>query len=311
MTSPLSPRRSYPADATVDAWRAADGWALRRFDRPAAAPRGAILFLGGRADVFEKYLESLDHWHRAGWSVTSFDWRGQGGSGRLSADPRVGHVADFAPLVDDLAAFFAAWAATHPGPRVVIGHSMGGFLVLRALAERRIAPEAAVLVAPMLGLRSPVGAMLGGRLATFLRDRGDPARAAWRERGDAAARARRQRRLTADLARFEDEDYWYARDPAIRLGPPSWAWLAHAFSATAALRADPRLTTVETAVLMLVADRDRLVDPHAAAGVAARLPAARLVRFGADCAHEILREADPVRTRALTAIDDFLADVAA
>lgn len=312
MTNPLpDPRRSYPADATIDVWRAADGWALRRFDRPAASPRGAILFLGGRADVFEKYLEALDHWHRAGWSVTSFDWRGQGGSGRLAPDPRVGHVADFRPLLDDLAAFHDAWAAAHPGPRVVIGHSMGGFLTLRALVERRIAPDAAVLVAPMLGLRSPIGAGLGERLARFLRNRGDPARAAWRERADAGARARRQRRLTADLARFDDEDWWYARDPAIRLGPPSWAWLAHAFSATAALRGDPRLATVETPVLMLVADRDRLVDPRAGALVAARLPAARLVRFGADCAHEILREADPVRSRALGAIDAFLVGAAA
>ncbi|KQT31729.1 lysophospholipase [Sphingomonas sp. Leaf412] len=306
-TDPFNPRRALPADATVARWRAADGWPVRRFDR-AGGTRGSILFLGGRADVFEKYLETLDHWHRAGWSVSSFDWRGQGGSGRMSPDPLVGHATDFAPLVDDLAGFWRDWAGTRAGPHVVVGHSMGGYLVLRALVERRIAADAAVLVAPMLGLRSPLGAWGGGRLAAFLRDRGDPARGAWRLRDDPAARTRRQRRLTADVTRFDDEDWWYAQDPAIRLGPPSWAWIAEAFAATARLRADPRLRFVATPTLMLVAERDRLVDTRAARAVAARLPHARLARF--DSAHEILREADAVRDRALAAIDGFLDEVA-
>ena len=77
---PLLARRAIPADATLATWRAADGWPVRRFDRLGSG-RGAILFQGGRADMIEKYLESFDDWHRAGWSVTSFDWRGQGGSG--------------------------------------------------------------------------------------------------------------------------------------------------------------------------------------------------------------------------------------
>ena len=61
-----------------------------------------------------------------------------------------------------------------------------------------------------------------------------------------------------------------------------------------------------TPVQLLVANHDRLVDPRAARRVAARLPHAELHRFGRDAAHELLREADPVRNRALTLIDDFL-----
>ena len=41
--------------------------------------------------------------------------------------------------------------------------------------------------------------------------------------------------------------------------------------------------------------------------MAGELPDVELVRFGSESAHEILREADPVRDRALDAIDDFLA----
>src|SRR3546814_14705034 len=73
-------------------------------------------------------------------------WRGQGGSGRLSDNPLVGHASDFAVWVADLAAFYREWASEHAGPHVVIGHSMGGHLLLRALAEKAMSPDAAVLI---------------------------------------------------------------------------------------------------------------------------------------------------------------------
>jgi lysophospholipase len=56
----------------------------------------------------------------------------------------------------------------------------------------------------------------------------------------------------------------------------------------------------------LVAEADQLVDPRTALSVSARLPNAQIVRFGAESAHEILREADPVRNRALGEIEAFL-----
>jgi lysophospholipase len=303
MTGHAPIRRAFPADATVSHWAAPDGWPLRRFDWPGQG-RGAILFQGGRGDVFEKYLESFGHWHDQGWSITAFDWRGQGGSGRLAADPHVGHATDFAPWIADLAALWRMWQVD--GPRVVIGHSMGGHLVLRAMLEQVIDPEAAVLIAPMLGLRSPIGAGLAERVARFMRDHGDPARPAWKGHERPGAKLDRQKLLTSDASRYDDEQYWYDRSPEIKLGPPSWAWLAEAFASTRLQRADPRLASLRTPILMLVADEDGLVDSRAAVQLAARLPAAELLRFGRESAHEILREADPVRNRALAAIDAFL-----
>ncbi|MEH3048268.1 alpha/beta hydrolase [Sphingomonas adhaesiva] len=309
MTNPAALRRTLPSGARVSHWTAADGWPLRRFDWPGAG-RGAILFQTGRGDIFEKYLESFAYWHAQGWSVSAFDWRGQGGSGRLGANPHVGHCDDFAPWIADLAAIWAQWDAPRDRPRVIMGHSMGGYLTLAALLEGVVDADAAVLIAPMLGLRSPVGAWAGGKVAALMRRLGDPARAAWKGHERPGAPDRRVL-LTADADRYADEDFFYAADPSLRLGPPSWAWLAEAFAATARLRANPQLATLHTPVLTLVAEADRLVDPRAAATVTARLPDARLVRFGAESAHEILREADPVRDRALAAIDTFLAERAA
>ena len=302
-------RRAMPSAARIGEWRAADGWVFRRFDWPAATSgRGAILFQGGRGDTFEKYLELFAHWHGRGWSVTSLDWRGQGGSGRLSADPRVGHAPDFAALTADLAAFWQDWRATHAGPRVLVGHSMGGHFALQALMEGTVDPAAAVLVAPMLGLRSPLGAWAGERVARWMAGRGDPARAAWKSNERPASITTRQALLTHDRARYEDELWWQQANPDTTLGPPSWAWLAQAFASTRAQRADPRLATLAVPVQMLVARADKLVDPRAALAVAEQLPDCDLVAFGNESAHEILREADPVRDRAIAAIDRFLDD---
>ena len=92
-------------------WRAPDGWALRSFDLAAEAPaKGEIVFLGGRGDFFEKYLELFELWQSAGWNVSGFDWRGQGGSGRTHQGNSC-HIEDFADFVGDLEA--GVWT----GPR--------------------------------------------------------------------------------------------------------------------------------------------------------------------------------------------------
>ena len=123
-----------------------------------------MLFQTGRADVIEKYLEVFAHLVARGWSVTAFDWRGQGGSGRLLTDRHVGHGGDFSILVADLRTFWAGWRAEDLAgdlPHVLLGHSMGGHLALRAVVERAVDPDALILVAPMLGLRLPTGRCWG------------------------------------------------------------------------------------------------------------------------------------------------------
>jgi lysophospholipase len=301
-------RRALPAGAAIGEWRANDGWPHRTLAWISDADRGSILFLGGRGDIFEKYLEAFDHWHRAGWSVASFDWRGQGGSGRLSQNPSCGHASSFAPFIDDLAAYVEQWRKANPAPHVIVAHSMGGHLTLRALAEDRVAPDAAVLVAPMLGLKSqPFGAKVAAKVAALMCRIGKPERLAWKvnERPGVPMKGRRAL-LTHDEARYEDELWWKAHNPEIAVGPPSWAWVAEAYRSTLALEEPCRLERMTTPVLLLAAENDRLVDSAAILRAAKRLPNAKLRTWGPESAHEILREADPVRDAALAEIDRFL-----
>src|ERR1044072_1054722 len=122
MNEAISARRAIPEDATIHYWDAPAGGRLRAFAWPAdtATPRGSILFQGGRGDIFEKYLEAFHHWHAQGWTITSFDWRGQGGSGRLTSRANCGDIDSFDTFIADLQAFYAEWEAATPGPHVVM-----------------------------------------------------------------------------------------------------------------------------------------------------------------------------------------------
>ena len=302
-------RRAFPANSAVSMTPARDGWPLRTYVQPAVGrARGSILWLGGRGDIVEKYIETLDGWSRAGWSITSFDWRGQGGSGRVGGNPNVGHIDDYATWIDDLAEFYATWAAHEPGPHVVMGHSMGGHLLLRALAEKRIAPDRVVLVAPMLGFETgiipfPVAFWVSRVMAKIKNE----LRPAWKHNEKPSPpNASRRAYLSHDKDRYDDELWWKEKDPSLALGPPSWRWLASAYSSIAGMNRAGAVEHITTPVLILCAEEDQLVSAKAIHKFAVRLPNATLVVFGDDTAHEILREADGPRNRALAAISEFL-----
>ena len=307
-------RRAIPPAARESIWRAADGYGLRRIDWPGAADqlRGSILFFPGRGDNYEKYLETLEQWHRAGWRVTAADWRGQAGSGRLGKDAVTGHVEDFVVWVDDLAHFWDRWVAETPGPHVLAGHSMGGHLVMRALVDRRVSPDAVVLSAPMLGVKGPpVPLALLHTVAKLMTAIGDPMRQAWKwSEKPGELPTGRASLLTNDPDRYADEQWWRDARPELVMGPASWRWVERAYASARALEAPGALETVSVPVLILSTSADKLVSHSANLRAARRLPKGEMIAFGPEAEHEILREVDAVRDRAMAAIADFLDRVA-
>ncbi|WP_072674066.1 alpha/beta fold hydrolase [Erythrobacter sanguineus] len=315
-------RRAIPPAARESIWHAADGHALRRIDWPGdqgaapegagSAPRGSILFFPGRGDHYEKYLETLEQWHRAGWRVTAADWRGQAGSGRLGKDAVTGHVEDFSIWINDLGAFWNSWVAETPGPHVLAGHSMGGHLLMRALVERRVSPDAVVLSAPMLGVNGPpLPLPLLHAAARLMNVVGDPARQAWKwSEKPGEMPAARAALLTHDAERYADEQWWRDHRPELVMGPASWRWVERAYASARRLERAGALESVDVPVLILSTSADKLVSHPANLRAARRLTKGEMVAFGPEAHHEILREVDAVRDRAMMAITEFLDRVA-
>ncbi|WP_209346994.1 alpha/beta hydrolase [Pontixanthobacter sp. CEM42] len=309
-------RRAIPAAAVESTWSASDGHQIRRIDWPGVngdakggvAARGSILFFPGRGDNYEKYLESLQQWHEAGWKVTAADWRGQAGSGRLGDDAITGHIDDYSIWIDDLAAFWKEWIASTPGPHVLSGHSMGGHLVLRGLVERQVTPDAMFLSAPMLGFFGNVlpRSFMHGATKLIKRLRGDTTQAwKWSEKPGEIP-VGRINLLTHDKERYADELWWRENRPELVMGPGSWGWVERGYASMGAMFAPGALEAVNTPVLLIGISNDKLVDMKAIKEAAERLPNGELLAFGKEAHHEILREVDEVRDRAMDGIAEFL-----
>jgi len=287
-----------------------DGYEIRRIALAAAAERparGSLLFLPGRGDFYEKYLESLNEWAQAGWHVSAADWRGQAGSGRMTANPLTGDISDFSVWISDLAALWRDWCVTTPGPHVLVGHSMGGHLVLRAVSEGAARPDALVLSAPMLGFVTAIPEFIQHAYARAMCRFGDPGRMAWpvSEKPGSPLDVRATL-LTHDPERYADEGWWREARPELVMGPASWRWVERAAASVAALREPGLLEAVMTPVLLLAAHKDALVAFKAIEQAAARLPRGELVAWGPEARHELLREVDGVRDAAMAAVAAFL-----
>lgn len=308
-------RRAIPAQASETRWQAADGWAIRRIDWPvpAGSAKGSILFLPGRGDFYEKYLETLAHWHALGWHVTAADWRGQGDSGRLGANAYTGHIDDFSTWTKDLGHLWKIWKAQTPGPHVLAGHSMGGHLVMRTVADGLADPDALIVSAPMLGFTAsllPQAVM--HQAAKLMRALGDPRRPAWKwSEAPGEVPEKRIELLTHDPDRYADELWWREHRPELIMEPGSWGWVERAYASMRLLARPDVLAKIRVPVLIVATDDDKLVGWKAIARAATLLPDCELVHFGKEARHEILREADPVRDRALVACDAMLNRVAA
>lgn len=302
-------RRIIPTNAVESVWNAMDGWPIRRIDwQSADPPRGSLLFLPGRGDHYEKYLETLAYFADAGWRVTAIDWRGQGDSGRLLPDREVGHIDDLSIWINDLRSFWTGWKQSSPGPHVVIAHSMGGHLAMRALVEKAMDPDAVIMSAPMLGIQTgglPLAVNHG--FAKMMVRLGKGEVPAWKvSEKPLSPLNMRSRMLTHDDARYEDELAWWKLRPNVKLGPPSWRWVERAIDSIRMLDAPGLLEGVQTPILMLATTADQLVSTPRVIADAKRLPHAETLIFGKEAAHELLREADAVRDQCLTRIDQFL-----
>ncbi|MBK1720261.1 alpha/beta fold hydrolase [Thiocystis violacea] len=325
---PFGPPGGRPADGEPAASEAAirahggrpiwlttsDGLRLRAARFPAlvgddreAAP---VLFLNGRADFIEKNLEGLAELRRRGHAVWTLDWRGQGRSARLLADPLRGHALDFGIFVEDLERFVDHFIRPEIGERrlLLFAHSMGGNIGLRFLRGRQSLFERAVLVAPMIGLRTRVPSRTLLRVLPWAACRvlGRAEQyALGQDPAGPQARGFEGNRLTSCPIRFQRTLNWLNHDPSLWVGGTTWSWVRAALATTAITAEVAFAERIEVPILVIAAGAERIVDNRAMARLVERLPKGRLAIIP-DARHELLLESDGLRQTVWREIDDFL-----
>jgi len=114
--------------------------------------RGSIILYPGRTEFIEKYFETAVDLIQRGFNVLIIDPRGQGLSDRMVEDRLKSYVRDFQDYADDLGAVVDVFTPLLPKPHILMGHSMGGCVVLQSVISGTTNPAAVVCSAPMLGL---------------------------------------------------------------------------------------------------------------------------------------------------------------
>lgn len=137
------------------------------------SPERVIALVHGFGEHSARYDAMGDWLASRRCAVHAYDQRGHGLS-----DGRCNHVRDFDEYVDDLLQLLELVRSEHAGlPLVLIGHSMGGLVVTRALVTRSLPLECAVIagaalaVTPNLSRVKQWAARALSRVAPTLRSR--------------------------------------------------------------------------------------------------------------------------------------------
>lgn len=302
-----TPGNEPPQGLVTGHFPTSDGLRLRFGVSRVARARGTVVVLQGRGDFLERYLETFRELNALGYTAASFDFRGQGGSPRLQADPFRSNVPDFKLYDDDLASFMKHHVLPDcPPPFFLIGHSMGGCVALRALQQRNWFSRA-VLTSPMLDVNTgrwpkPVARFIATTLALL-------------GFGDFLAPGRPSRPLgpndfsgndlTSDKLRYDRDQRVLQAAPGLGIGGATLGWLRGAFAAMRALSRLPEGTRLLAPTLIVAAGRERVTVTEACRDFARRVANVSCVIIG-ESRHEILMEKDGVRAQFWAAFESFV-----
>lgn len=235
-----------------------------------------LLLLHGFGDHSGRYAHVADWAVARRFALWALDQRGHG----RSPGPR-GHFARFAQFLADVAALRRRAAAELPAPQVLLGHSLGGLVVLRYLQSAPLGVAGAVVTSPWIAtaMRAPAWKLAAARVLA-----------------DVAPGLGMSTGLDTTLLSTDPSVGDAAnRDPLYhqRMTPRAWREILAAQAAVVAER-----DRVVTPLLMLLAGDDRIVSSAAARELGTALPEpAEIVEYEG-MYHEILNERDRARVLA-------------
>jgi alpha-beta hydrolase superfamily lysophospholipase len=223
---------------------------------PSGTPKGVVVVTHGYAEHCGRYRELAHVIVGAGWAALSYDVRGHGQSPGVR-----GFVDRFETYLEDLAAVQAAARKLVPdgAPLVLLGHSHGALITLRALCGERPPQDvkAAIISSPYLALRLAVPAYkkalarVASRVAPKL----------------AQPNALRVQDLTSDPAKQQER-----LADKLCLDVATARWFTESSRAQEYVAA--HATRIKIPTTWLVGAADPIADPARAREVASRVPGA-------------------------------------
>jgi lysophospholipase len=270
---------------------------------------GSVAVSSGRIETLIKYKEVVFDLYNNGYSVFIHDHRGQGLSGRMTANPQQGYVEDFVDFVADFKVFYDQIITPNSQHKpLMLCHSMGGTIgTLYALTYPDDFAKIA-LSAPMFGVRPALPDWLGKFLISsnllVSRCLGSHPRF-FMGQGDYQAESFADNILTHSQPRYQIFIDEYEAQPEVKLGGITTQWLKAAVTAMDSVKQQAGQFALP--MLLIQAGADKIVDNQSQDQVAALVPhCQKLVIAGAS--HELLMEVDEYRQRCFAAILEFWAE---
>lgn len=270
--------------------------------------RGTVLLLAGRGEFMDKYHETATDLTGRGFDVYSFDWRGQGLSSRVLANPQKGYVETYDDYLKDLSHFIQTIMTPNArAPYYLLAHSMGGHVGLRYLHDHGDLFEQTILTAPLIDIAMP--SFLKSMLKVYIRGAVNLGFGAYYVPGAGDSNPQgnifENNKLTSDRRRFERTNHQLIETPGLAVGGVTHKWLQATFLSIDRLKGTGFSEKIETPILMVAAGKDCVVSNTAQENIKTRLPQCRLAVLE-NAKHEILVEADDIRGRFWKIFDDFL-----
>ncbi|QPC88446.1 alpha/beta fold hydrolase [Mesorhizobium sp. NBSH29] len=302
------PENPLPKNAVAGHFTARGHITIRfaRFAETAKPAKGTVVLLTGRNECIEKYFETIEDLQKLGFGVAISDWRGQGGSDRLTRDRLRGYVDSFDDYVADLDQFFDEVVLPDcKGPYYLLAHSAGALVALLAAPMLVNRVRRMVLSAPLIQLVNMPLSMTRVRQLTGLMRWTGLGRVYLAGKPGTTKPDFATNVVTSDAARFQRNSAIVENFPELALGGPTAGWL-YAASRAAATVTDPEfMAKIRVPSLFIVAGADTVVSTRAAELYARRLRSGMVVTVDG-ARHEMLQERDFFREQALAAIEAFI-----
>ena len=304
-----TPGNPVPENAVAGFVTARDGRRLRyaHFKAAARPLRGTVVILQGRNECIEKYFETVRDLSARGFGAAVLDFRGQGGSDRLTGDRERGHVGAIADYAADLDPFFRQVVLPDcRGPYYVLAHSTGALAALIAAPMLQSRVERMVFSAPLLGLPDGrLSARNAARLAGLMHAFGLGASYISGGPRTADAAPFEGNVLTSDPARYARNATLHRWYPELALGGVTASWVRAVSRAAAAVNDPDFAAALKIPLLIVAAGAESVVDPRAAERFGRALRAGGVLTVDG-ARHELLHERDLYREQFLAAFDAFV-----